>query len=132
MQKRRHRAKKLLQQARPSIWSNLSTLQTQQQLLAARSRTFSMTLSDADIALLPQISWNRLTLLRFLGSGAFGEVYEGQLQGENEAQPQRVAIKVGEKERNCCLPLLIIPSSASFRACVRAPVSSLSCCRRRS
>lgn len=68
-----------------------------------------MTLSDADIALLPQISWNRLTLLRFLGSGAFGEVYEGQLQGENEAQPQRVAIKVGEKERNCCLPLLIIP-----------------------
>ncbi|KAH8415295.1 hypothetical protein KR222_002087, partial [Zaprionus bogoriensis] len=93
VQKRRHRAKKLLQQSRPSIWSNLSTLQTQQQLLAARSRTFSMTLSDADIALLPQISWNRLTLLRFLGSGAFGEVYEGQLQGEDEAQPQRVAIK---------------------------------------
>lgn len=132
MQKRRHRAKKLLQQARPSIWSNLSTLQTQQQLLAARSRTFSMTLSDADIALLPQISWNRLTLLRFLGSGAFGEVYEGQLQGENEAQPQRVAIKVEEKKINCCLPLLMIPPSASFRASVRAPVSSLSCCRRRS
>ncbi|KAH8264714.1 hypothetical protein KR044_002241 [Drosophila immigrans] len=93
VQKRRHRAKKLLQQSRPSIWSNLSTLQTQQQLLAARNRTFSMTLSDADIALLPQISWSRLTLLRFLGSGAFGEVYEGQLQGEDEAQPQRVAIK---------------------------------------
>ncbi|XP_051864451.1 protein sevenless [Drosophila albomicans] len=93
VQKRRHRAKKLLQQSRPSIWSNLSALQTQQQLLAARNRTFSMTLSDADIALLPQISWNRLTLLRFLGSGAFGEVYEGQLQGEDEAQPQRVAIK---------------------------------------
>lgn len=62
--------------------------------MAARNRTFSMTLSDADIALLPQISWSRLTLLRFLGSGAFGEVYEGQLQGEDEAQPQRVAIKV--------------------------------------
>ncbi|XP_030245296.1 protein sevenless, partial [Drosophila navojoa] len=93
VQKRRQRAKKLLQQSRPSIWSNLSTLQTQQQLMAARNRTFSMTLSDADIALLPQISWSRLTLLRFLGSGAFGEVYEGQLQGEDEAQPQRVAIK---------------------------------------
>lgn len=95
VQNRRQRAKKLLQQSRPSIWSNLSTLQTQQQLLAARSRTFSMTLSDADIALLPQISWSRLTLLRFLGSGAFGEVYEGQLQGEDDTQqPQRVAIKV--------------------------------------
>ncbi|XP_064539670.1 protein sevenless [Drosophila montana] len=93
LQKRRHRAKKLLQQSRPSIWSNMSALQTQQQLLAARSRTFSMSLSDADIALLPQINWNRLTLLRFLGSGAFGEVYEGQLQAEDEAQPQRVAIK---------------------------------------
>ncbi|XP_033150161.1 protein sevenless isoform X2 [Drosophila busckii] len=100
VQKRRQRAKKLLQQSRPSIWSNLSTLQTQQQLLAARSRTFSITLSDADIALLPQINWSQLTLLRFLGSGAFGEVYEGQLQGEDEAQPQRVAIKSLRKGAN--------------------------------
>ncbi|KAH8289723.1 hypothetical protein KR054_009989 [Drosophila jambulina] len=95
VQKRRLRAKKLLQQSRPSIWSNLSTLQTQQQLLAARNRAFSTTLSDADIALLPQINWSQLKLLRFLGSGAFGEVYEGQLQTEDAKEPQRVAIKVG-------------------------------------
>ncbi|XP_023031152.1 protein sevenless isoform X2 [Drosophila willistoni] len=93
VQKRRLRAKKLLQQSRPSIWSNLSTLQNQQQLLAARNRAFSITLSDADIALLPQISWSQLKLLRFLGSGAFGEVYEGELQLEHEKEPQRVAIK---------------------------------------
>ncbi|KAH8245467.1 hypothetical protein KR032_010525 [Drosophila birchii] len=93
VQKRRLRAKKLLQQSRPSIWSNLSTLQTQQQLMAARNRAFSTTLSDADIALLPQINWSQLKLLRFLGSGAFGEVYEGQLQTEDAKEPQRVAIK---------------------------------------
>ncbi|XP_017076993.1 protein sevenless [Drosophila eugracilis] len=93
VQKRRLRAKKLLQQSRPSIWSNLSTLQTQQQLMAARNRAFSTTLSDADIALLPQINWSQLKLLRFLGSGAFGEVYEGQLQTEDSEEPQRVAIK---------------------------------------
>ncbi|XP_017036202.1 protein sevenless isoform X1 [Drosophila kikkawai] len=93
VQKRRLRAKKLLQQSRPSIWSNLSTLQSQQQLMAARNRAFSTTLSDADIALLPQINWSQLKLLRFLGSGAFGEVYEGQLQTEDAKEPQRVAIK---------------------------------------
>lgn len=63
--------------------------------MAARNRAFSTTLSDADIALLPQINWNQLKLLRFLGSGAFGEVYEGQLQTEEAQEPQRVAIKVG-------------------------------------
>jgi len=94
VQKRRLRAKKLLQQSRPSIWSNLSTLQTQQQLMAVRNRAFSTTLSDADIALLPQINWSQLKLLRFLGSGAFGEVYEGQLKTEDSEEPQRVAIKV--------------------------------------
>ncbi|XP_044317007.1 protein sevenless [Drosophila rhopaloa] len=93
VQKRRLRAKKLLQQSRPSIWSNMSTLQTQQQLMAARNRAFSTTLSDADIALLPHINWSQLKLLRFLGSGAFGEVYEGQLQTEDSEEPQRVAIK---------------------------------------
>ncbi|XP_022219452.2 protein sevenless isoform X2 [Drosophila obscura] len=93
VQKRRMRAKKLLQQSRPSIWSNLSTLSTQQQLLAARSRAFSTTLSDADIALLPHIRRSQLTLRRFLGSGAFGEVYEGDLQPEDKKETQRVAIK---------------------------------------
>lgn len=69
-------------------------MQTQQQLMAVRNRAFSTTLSDADIALLPQINWSQLKLLRFLGSGAFGEVYEGQLKTEDSEEPQRVAIKV--------------------------------------
>ncbi|XP_034140471.1 protein sevenless-like [Drosophila guanche] len=93
VQKRRVRAKKLLQQSRPSIWSNLSTLHTQQQMLVGRSRTFSTTLSEADIALLPKISRSQLTLRRFLGSGAFGEVYEGDLKTEDKKDTQLVAIK---------------------------------------
>lgn len=75
-----------------------------QQQLASRNRTFSMTssatmytggpLSDADIALLPHINWNQVSLLNFLGSGAFGEVYEGLLKHEDCEQPEKVAIKV--------------------------------------
>ncbi|XP_046801936.1 protein sevenless-like [Lucilia cuprina] len=103
VQKRRLKAKQLLAKSRPSIWSNLSTMQQQ---LAARNRAFSMTsastmytggpLSDADIALLPHINWSQITLLNFLGSGAFGEVYEGMLKHEDEEEMEKVAIKVRE------------------------------------
>ncbi|KAI8120598.1 Protein sevenless [Lucilia cuprina] len=105
VQKRRLKAKQLLAKSRPSIWSNLSTMQQQ---LAARNRAFSMTsastmytggpLSDADIALLPHINWSQITLLNFLGSGAFGEVYEGMLKHEDEEEMEKVAIKVKEEE----------------------------------
>lgn len=37
-------------------------------------------LTDADIALLPHVNWSQITVLKFIGSGAFGEVYEGLLK----------------------------------------------------
>ncbi|XP_054728976.1 protein sevenless [Anastrepha obliqua] len=99
---RRQKAKKLLEKSRPSIWSNISTLQ-HQQLMASHNRAFSTTshstlytggpLSDADIALLPQLHWNQITILNFLGSGAFGEVYEGLIKHQNCDQQEKVAIK---------------------------------------
>lgn len=105
MQKRRLKAKQLLAKSRPSIWSNVSVMQQQ---LASRNRAFSLTsastlytggpLSDADIALLPHINWSQITLLNFLGSGAFGEVYEGMLKHEDQEEMEKVAIKVSEIE----------------------------------
>ncbi|XP_037931507.1 protein sevenless isoform X2 [Teleopsis dalmanni] len=100
VQKRRLKAKKLVKKGRLSIWSDLSGLQ-QQQLMSLRSRGFSIAsnttlytggpLSDADIALLPHVNWNQITVLNFLGSGAFGEVYEGLVKHDDESQ--KVAIK---------------------------------------
>uniref|UniRef100_A0A1I8P476 Tyrosine-protein kinase receptor n=1 Tax=Stomoxys calcitrans TaxID=35570 RepID=A0A1I8P476_STOCA len=102
--KRRMKAKKLLAKSRPSIWSNVSSMQQQ---MTARNRGFSMTsnctmytggpLSDADIALLPHIQWSQISLLNFLGSGAFGEVYEGLMKHEDDEVPEKVAIKTLRK-----------------------------------
>uniref|UniRef100_A0A1A9WAH8 Tyrosine-protein kinase receptor n=1 Tax=Glossina brevipalpis TaxID=37001 RepID=A0A1A9WAH8_9MUSC len=98
LQKRRVKTKKLLKNSRPSIWSNLSSFQ-QQTSSHRRSLTSSSTwcsggpLSDADIALLPHIQWSQITLLNFLGSGAFGEVYEGLVKHENREEAEKVAIK---------------------------------------
>uniref|UniRef100_W8ACP5 Tyrosine-protein kinase receptor n=2 Tax=Ceratitis capitata TaxID=7213 RepID=W8ACP5_CERCA len=99
---RRQKAKKLLEKSRPSIWSTISTIQ-HQQLVASRNRAFSTAshgtlytggpLSDADIALLPHINWSQLTILNFLGSGAFGEVYEGLIKHANSEEQEKVAIK---------------------------------------
>lgn len=53
-------------------------------------------LTDADIALLPQIRRDQISMTSFLGSGAFGEVYEGVVNCSDEADT-RVAIKTLRK-----------------------------------
>ncbi|XP_031627487.1 proto-oncogene tyrosine-protein kinase ROS-like isoform X2 [Contarinia nasturtii] len=54
-------------------------------------------ITDGDVALLPQIRSDQITRTNFLGSGAFGEVYEGFL-GHIDTEPKtRVAIKTLRK-----------------------------------
>ncbi|XP_023241650.1 proto-oncogene tyrosine-protein kinase ROS-like [Centruroides sculpturatus] len=55
--------------------------------------------TDEELAMLPQIRREQIILTKFLGSGAFGEVFEGiahDLNGENEP-PVKVAIKTLRK-----------------------------------
>ncbi|XP_055909656.1 protein sevenless isoform X2 [Eupeodes corollae] len=102
---RRKHAKKLVDDLRPSIWGlDIATVQQ-----VARSRNFSQTssmlytgkpLTDGDIALLPQISRNQINMQRFLGSGAFGEVYEGLVTYSSDGSQDRVAIKTLRKGAN--------------------------------
>lgn len=55
-------------------------------------------LTDTDIALLPQIRRDQMTMTSFLGSGAFGEVYEGIVKNVCIDDPEtRVAIKTLRK-----------------------------------
>ncbi|XP_055846704.1 protein sevenless [Episyrphus balteatus] len=102
---RRKHAKKLVDDLKPSIWGlDIATVQQ-----VARSRNFSQTssmlytgkpLTDGDIALLPQISRNQINMQRFLGSGAFGEVYEGLVTYSSDGSQDRVAIKTLRKGAN--------------------------------
>ncbi|KAI5745746.1 hypothetical protein M8J76_013929 [Diaphorina citri] len=50
--------------------------------------------TDADIAALPKIKRDQITLIKFLGSGAFGEVFEGTAKNLEET---KVAIKTLRK-----------------------------------
>lgn len=54
-------------------------------------------ITDADIALLPKIQRKQITLASFLGSGAFGEVYEGCVRNVGNEPETRVAIKTLRK-----------------------------------
>lgn len=58
--------------------------------------TFSP-ITDGDIALLPQIRRDQITIANFLGSGAFGEVYEGFVRNVGAEPETRVAIKTLRK-----------------------------------
>ncbi|GAB0094112.1 Tyrosine-protein kinase receptor [Sergentomyia squamirostris] len=53
-------------------------------------------LSESDVASLPQIRRDQITMTKFLGSGAFGEVYEGCLKNPEDPET-RVAIKTLRK-----------------------------------
>jgi proto-oncogene tyrosine-protein kinase ROS len=53
--------------------------------------------TDEEVASLPHVCRDQLDLTKFLGSGAFGEVYEGIariIRGE-AAGPIKCAVKVG-------------------------------------
>lgn len=51
--------------------------------------------TDREIALLPHIRRDQITLTKFLGSGAFGEVFEGKAKSlSNDETETRVAVKV--------------------------------------
>lgn len=54
-------------------------------------------ITDGDIALLPQIRRDQITIANFLGSGAFGEVYEGFVRNFATEPETRVAIKTLRK-----------------------------------
>lgn len=54
-------------------------------------------ITDCDIALLPQIRREQITIANFLGSGAFGEVYEGFVRNVGDEPETRVAIKTLRK-----------------------------------
>lgn len=54
-------------------------------------------ITDCDIALLPQIQRDQITIANFLGSGAFGEVYEGYVRNVGTEPETRVAIKTLRK-----------------------------------
>lgn len=54
-------------------------------------------LTDADIAFLPQIRREQIKMSCFLGSGAFGEVYEGCVYNVANEPDTRVAIKTLRK-----------------------------------
>lgn len=98
---------------------SLGGQQHQQLLLSERRRTFSLIsgatmvgqpwaqLTDADIALLPHVNWSQITVAKFIGSGAFGEVYEGLLNPTEEEANKggsaviKVAIKVSYPYPTC-------------------------------
>lgn len=54
-------------------------------------------ITDAELALLPQIRRDQITMSSFLGSGAFGEVYEGCVTNMVAERETRVAIKTLRK-----------------------------------
>jgi proto-oncogene tyrosine-protein kinase ROS len=57
--------------------------------------------TDEEIALLPHIRRDQITLTKFLGSGAFGEVFEGNARNlaNSGGAETRVAIKVRTRAR---------------------------------
>ncbi len=61
---------------------------------------FSIVPTEEDVRALPHFRRDQLTLTKFLGSGAFGEVFEGIARNiSNKAGETRVAVKVCGRHR---------------------------------
>ena len=63
---------------------------------------YSQTPSDEDLEIIPKIKRCQITLTKFLGSGAFGEVYEGQVQDlhSEDGESTKIAVKTLRKGWN--------------------------------
>ena len=63
---------------------------------------FSMIPTDSDIAALPHFRRDQLMLTKFLGSGAFGEVFEGVAKNilDDNSGKTKVAVKVSDFSDN--------------------------------
>lgn len=57
-------------------------------------------ITDGDVALLPQIRREQITIAKYLGGGAFGEVYEGFVRSVEMEPETKVAIKMLRKGAN--------------------------------
>lgn len=69
--------------------------------------------TDEEVALLPRIRRHQITLTKFLGSGAFGEVFEGNARNLSDGTVEmRVAIKVSHRSPQPW-PALALPTVVS-------------------
>lgn len=59
---------------------------------------YSIVPTDEEVAALPHVCRDKLDLTQFLGSGAFGEVYEGVAHDilDNGSEPVKCAVKVSQ------------------------------------
>ncbi len=64
---------------------------------------FSIVPTDEDIAALPHFHRDQLILIKFLGSGAFGEVFEGVANNiiSSDSGNTKVAVKVRNSRVTC-------------------------------
>ena len=71
--------------------------------------------TEADVAALPHFGRQRLQLTKFLGSGAFGEVFEGVARDihREDSGNTRVAVKVSSMPEAC---IMKCPSSFTSRS----------------
>ena len=67
--------------------------------------------TDEELDIIPKIKRCQITLTKFLGSGAFGEVYEGQVQDLNsdDGECTKIAVKTLRKGK-----ILLFPSFPQF------------------
>ena len=68
--------------------------------------------TEADVAALPHFGRQRLQLTKFLGSGAFGEVFEGVARDihREDSGNTRVAVKVSSMPEACIIKFPIVLS----------------------
>lgn len=102
--RRKHAEKDIFQETSARLdveLANLRELPRNANFIHSNNILYSLgPLTDADIALLPQIRLDQIAMSNLLGSGAFGEVYEGCVFDVISEAETRVAIKTLRKGAN--------------------------------